>query len=356
MMGSFGGIGVAIDAKLDEGVLKMREVRRAATDERVRRVCQQAAAMADTVAEDGLPGLGIQLTDDRVSIGDVSAARRSPTNTSLVPSPSFVPIAGHVALLREMLLEWEGGGHLLLLGDQGVGKNKLADALLQMLRAEREYVQLHRDTTVASLTLAPCLEGGIVSWRDSPLVRAARLGRVLVVDEADKAPLEVVCVIKALAEDGDLTLGDGRRLVCSRLARSGHGPGGGGPAGDEGGGGGRSHMAADVDIIVSPAFRMLVLANPPGYPFQGNDFYRECGDVFGALAVPNPDAQSQAQLLRRVAPALPRHDLATLLSLFARLKLLHAQGQLAYPYSVRAPGSLAAPWRLPRAACLHGHS
>ena len=32
---------------------------------------------------------------------------------------------------------------------QGVGKNKLADKLLSLLGAEREYVQLHRDTTCA---------------------------------------------------------------------------------------------------------------------------------------------------------------------------------------------------------------
>ena len=41
---------------------------------------------------------------------------------------------------------------MLLIGNQGTGKNKLVDRLLQQLRAEREYVQLNRDTTVASLT------------------------------------------------------------------------------------------------------------------------------------------------------------------------------------------------------------
>ena len=59
---------------------------------------------------------------------------------------------------------------------QGVGKNKLADKLLELLSAEREYVQLHRDTTVSSLTLAPTVEDGKVVWRDSALVRAARSG------------------------------------------------------------------------------------------------------------------------------------------------------------------------------------
>ncbi|CAE8597998.1 unnamed protein product, partial [Polarella glacialis] len=126
---------------------------------------------------------------------------------------SFVETPSHMSVLREMLLSWTSGQHLLLVGNQGVGKNKLADRLLGLLCCEREYVQLHRDTTVQSLTLAPSLEGGVVVWADSPLLRAVKAGRCLLVDEADKAPLEVVCVLKALAEDGELALLDGRTIV-----------------------------------------------------------------------------------------------------------------------------------------------
>jgi hypothetical protein len=39
-------------------------------------------------------------------------------------------------------------------------------------------------------------------WEDSALVRAAREGRVLVVDEADKAPVEVVSVLKVHVNGG----------------------------------------------------------------------------------------------------------------------------------------------------------
>jgi von Willebrand factor A domain-containing protein 8 len=50
-------------------------------------------------------------------------------------------------------------------GNQGVGKNKLADKLLSLLQAEREYVQLHRDTTVASLTAVPALVNGRIIYQ-----------------------------------------------------------------------------------------------------------------------------------------------------------------------------------------------
>ena len=196
-----------------------------------------------------------------------------------MPDVAFVDIPGHVAALRDLLVDWSLGHHLLLIGNQGVGKNKLADRLLHLLNAEREYVQLHRDTTVSSLTSAPVLSGGVVTRGDSPLVRALRHGRCLVVDEADKAPLEVVCILKALVEDGDLQLADGRRCLRSSLRRS---------AADD-----------DADTLwIDGRFRMIVLANRPGRPFQGNDFYRECGDAFATFAVDNPEVRSECEMLR----------------------------------------------------------
>ena len=44
----------------------------------------------------------------------------------------------------------------------GVGKNMLADRLLELLCREREYVQLHRDTSVQSLSVTPVLRGRVV--------------------------------------------------------------------------------------------------------------------------------------------------------------------------------------------------
>ena len=46
-------------------------------------------------------------------------------------------------------------------------------------------------------------------------VRAVQSGMVLVLDEADKAPTHVTCVLKNIIEGGDITLADGRRIVHS---------------------------------------------------------------------------------------------------------------------------------------------
>ena len=138
-----------------------------------------------------------------VRVGDVSAPVVPPRDPSLVPDTLFFEIPQHKLVLRDMLRDLNAKEHMLLMGNQGVGKNKLTDKLLMLLQREREYVQLHRDTTVGSLTLSPSLKDGVVVFEDSPLVKAMIHGRVLVVDEFDKAPTEVVVVLKALLEDGD---------------------------------------------------------------------------------------------------------------------------------------------------------
>lgn len=88
--------------------------------------------------------------------------------------------------------------HILLIGSQGTGKNKLTDKFLEKLQLPRQYIQLHRDTTVQSLTGQPTLLGGKITSQDSPLVTAVTEGHVLVIDEADKAPLEVVTMLRHL--------------------------------------------------------------------------------------------------------------------------------------------------------------
>ncbi len=75
-----------------------------------------------------------------------------------------------------------------------------------------------------------------MTWEDSPLVRAARYGRVLIVDEADKAPLQVVCILKGLVEDGQMLLGDGRMLASNLF----------------------DLQSSNVVIPIHPGFRMIV--------------------------------------------------------------------------------------------------
>lgn len=245
----------------------------------------------------------------------------TPTFPELVPAPLFYDIPRHSKLLRDMLSDIVSGDHhLLLIGNQGVGKNKLADRALQLLNEEREYMQLHRDSTIQSLTLSPSLREGRVVWEDSPLVRAVMFGRTLVVDEVDKAPLEVVTVLKSLLEDKEMLLADGRRLLDPARAAAEAQAGGG--------------AAASV-VAIHPNFRLWALANRPGFPFLGNNFFRESGDVFSSHVIDNPDLVSERALVCAYAPAMPLPLVHSLTAAFSELRQLNDSGLLAYPYSTR---------------------
>jgi hypothetical protein len=236
--------------------------------------------------------LSAEMPEGVLAIGEVSVQVKLPLVPALVPSTVFFEIPKHTLVLEAMLKDLTIGDHLLLMGNQGVGKNKLTDYLLMLLHREREYIQLHRDTTVPALTLTPSMQGGVVVWEDSPLVKAMSHGRVLVIDEFDKAPAEVVIVLKALLEDGEILLGDGRRFVSPKSLLWE-----------------MDQMDLPSDAAsgvkrIHPEFRVIALANRPGYPFLGNDFFREMGDVFACHAVDNPDEHSEYTLLQSYAPSV----------------------------------------------------
>ena len=213
----------------------------------------------------------------RLVIGGASSPVYVPSSDAsqaLVPHGVFYDNPEHTRAMRDMLIDFANKEHLLLIGNQGVGKNKLCDRFLQLLNRPREYIQLHRDTTVQNLMVQPTIKDGIIKFEDSPLVRACKQGHVLVIDEADKAPVHVTAVLKSLAESGELALSDGRMISRARKG-----------------------LTSSNLIPLHPDFQMIVLANRPGFPFLGNDFYKAIGDVLSSHPIENPDPESEIQLL-----------------------------------------------------------
>uniref|UniRef100_A0A673VZ52 von Willebrand factor A domain containing 8 n=1 Tax=Salmo trutta TaxID=8032 RepID=A0A673VZ52_SALTR len=135
-----------------------------------------------------------------------------------------------------------------------------------------------------------------------------KMGHILVIDEADKAPTNVTCILKTLVESGEMILADGRRIVSERRPNT---------------------------IAMHPDFRMLVLANRPGFPFLGNDFFGSLGDIFSCHAVDNPKPQAEFAMLKQYGPAVPDATLHKLVAAFGELRAMADQGTITYPYSTR---------------------
>ena len=254
-----------------------------------------------------------QINGNTVKIGNTVTERYNTTALTKVPDVLFYDVPQHVALLENLLQDFSLGQNLLLVGNQGVGKNKIVDRLLQLLNRPREYIQLHRDTTVQTLTLQPMVRDGKVVYEDSPLVQAVKLGHVLVVDEADKAPTHVTCILKTLVESGEMILSDGRRIVSS--------------------------LSSDEEnsnkILLHPDFKMIILANRPGFPFLGNDFFGALGDLFSTHTVDNPSVENEIQLLKRYGPNVDEQIIFKLVKAFGKLRNMADQGLVSYPYSTR---------------------
>ncbi|KAM6096548.1 von Willebrand factor A domain-containing protein 8 [Chlamydotis macqueenii] len=254
-----------------------------------------------------------EINDGILKIGSVTMPVYNSAEKMKVPDVLFYENAQHMMVMEDMLKDFLLGEHLLLVGNQGVGKNKIVDRFLHLLNRPREYLQLHRDTTVQSLTLQPSVKDGLIIYEDSPLVKAVKLGHILVIDEADKAPTNVTCILKTLVESGEMVLSDGRRIVANH-----------------------AHVEGRENVIViHPDFRMIVLANRPGFPFLGNDFFGTLGDIFSCHAVDNPKPQSELAMLRQYGPDVPEPILQKLVAAFGELRSLADQGVINYPYSTR---------------------
>jgi hypothetical protein len=85
----------------------------------------------------------IFLTNLCLRIGDVTLDKKLDSHPALVPNVVFHDMQCHIKILKDMLTDWSCGERfMLIIGNQGVGKNKLADKLVQLLNFEREYIQV----------------------------------------------------------------------------------------------------------------------------------------------------------------------------------------------------------------------
>lgn len=248
-----------------------------------------------------------------LTIGNSSIPIYKADNLSKVPDILFYNIPQHLKLMEKLLQDFRLGYHLLIVGNQGVGKNKIVDRFLELLNRPREYIQLHRDTTVQTLTSQPTVKDGILKHDDSPLVKAIKSGHALVIDEADKAPIHVTCILKTLVESGQMILSDGRRIV-ERIP---------------------PNKDPSNYIEIHPDFRMIVLANRPGFPFLGNDFFGALGDLFSSHALENPSPNAEIDLLKQYGPNVNIDIIKKLVEIFGELRTIADQGLVNYPYSTR---------------------
>ena len=196
----------------------------------------------------------------------------------------FVPeqIEGYVSLpFMEVVMDsLEHNDRLLLVGSCGVGKTSSVEQIASQQNWGLRRVNLNGQTTVSDLVGQWIAKGGEVIWVDGVLPQAMRSGHILILDEIDFAPPEILAVLHGVLEEGG-------SLV---LAENG----------------------AEV-VVPANGFRMVGTANTIGADaderglYQGTNVMNEAFlDRWSTVVqVTWPPAEIEVDILTRRVPGLP---------------------------------------------------
>uniref|UniRef100_A0A336LQQ9 CSON001068 protein n=1 Tax=Culicoides sonorensis TaxID=179676 RepID=A0A336LQQ9_CULSO len=102
---------------------------------------------------------------------------------------------------------------VFLLGKPGPQRRQLAMTYLELTNREVEYVAVTRDTTESDLKQRREIVNGTSVYFDQSAVRAAKDGRILVLEGIEKAERNVLPVLNNLLENREMHLEDGRLLI-----------------------------------------------------------------------------------------------------------------------------------------------
>ena len=110
--------------------------------EAVNKEMEQIGIKDDIKANKFLGNLKCVVENDALTIGTTTVPLFKPDNKTKIPETLFYDTNQNLATMEGMLQDYLLGEHLLLIGNQGVGKNKLVDRMLKLLNRPREYIQV----------------------------------------------------------------------------------------------------------------------------------------------------------------------------------------------------------------------
>ena len=113
-----------------------------------------------------------------------------------------------------MLEDHALGQHLCVLGSKGAGKSELARAFSAASSLDTIVFYLYSELTSRDLLQrrATDIDGNTI-WQDSPLVQAARTGKLCVLDGFERIDVSALTALQMLLQDGSTTLPSGETFT-----------------------------------------------------------------------------------------------------------------------------------------------
>ena len=125
---------------------------------------------------------------------------------------SFVPDEDHMyefpSWSDEFTVLLDHGMNIWLYGGTGAGKSSLAEQVCAIGKIPLIYQSFHEDIKPDSLFGNFRLEDGNTVWQDGPVTKAYREGLVLLLDEIDGTPPEILFCLYAILDRKPLVLAD----------------------------------------------------------------------------------------------------------------------------------------------------
>ncbi|KAF4697005.1 von Willebrand factor A domain-containing protein 8 [Perkinsus olseni] len=208
---------------------------------------KMAREAADRMAEGGEAGVLAMAVGNEEKV-DTAFDDVKKDSELVVGIVSPVAFASHLKWMRE---KYALRQDMFLIGDPGSMRRRLAYHFCLVEGLQPELLTITRDTVEADLRQRREFgKNGQTIYVDSAVVRAAIMGRVLILDGIEKAERNVLPTINNLLENREMVLDDGRCLVSptkyDKLAKSL----------------GEVEVAARNLVRVSPRFIVVALGLP----------------------------------------------------------------------------------------------
>ncbi|KAK9365423.1 hypothetical protein V1509DRAFT_649647 [Lipomyces kononenkoae] len=147
----------------------------------------------------------------RTKISNKAAVRTNRILALSTPGSPLIYTSSTIKNIRALAIVLRTGSPLLITGPPGSGKSFLIDHLLSSLaRRSEDVVKLHLgEQTDTKLLVGSYSTGetpGSFVWKQGVLAGAVKQGKVVVVEDIDKAPNEVVSVLLSLVQQRQISI------------------------------------------------------------------------------------------------------------------------------------------------------
>jgi hypothetical protein len=234
-----------------------------------------------------------------------SSTLTTPQQLSLLSKDQSL-LAGLQFIMKKQLLKQD----VFLIGPPGPTRRRIAMAYCELMRREVEYLCVSPDVTESDIKQRREIKGKTAIYENAAAVRAALLGRILIIDGIEKAERNVLPVINNLLENREMALEDGRFIVSSDRYKellNLHG---------------KQQINKWNLIRAHPDFLVIAIGLPVP-PYYGNPLDPPLRSRFQARTEGMPRVGSQLIDVRRIAPNVNGAVLSRLVSIARVIQELH---------------------------------